>query len=154
MEKANSASWVFCWLYAVFLRYSNAMVHSPTCNTLSTQPPSNRVTPRRKGSWVSSLLSPLVPLSSPPALKEEYIQISFSLLGKDQYTILRWTGSGILSNRSSTLWNGHFSATLRAAISSNDSGLCVFPFPDPPGADPAPPHRTPPARCPCLHAGL
>lgn len=83
-KNAKSSSEMFCLLQAVFLLYCNVILHSPTCNTLSTQPPSSRVTPRRKGSWVSSLLSPLVPLSSPPALKEEYIQISFSLLGNDQ----------------------------------------------------------------------
>lgn len=80
---------VFCvincqiWLYL----YSVCPVpshHSPTCSTLSTQPLSSRAMPRRKGSRVSSLLSPLLPISSPPVLNDEYMQISRSLLGKDQ----------------------------------------------------------------------
>lgn len=77
--------------------------HSPTWSTLSTQPLSSRAMPRRKGSRVSSPLSPLLPISSPPVLNDEYMQISRSLLGKDQYTIRLWTGSGIRSKRSSTL---------------------------------------------------
>lgn len=84
-KNANRASEICFLSYSLLsMYYCDALFHSPTCNTLSTQPPSTRVTPRRKGSWVSSLLSPLDPLSSPPALKEEYIQISFSLLGNDQ----------------------------------------------------------------------
>ncbi|TNN68165.1 hypothetical protein EYF80_021648 [Liparis tanakae] len=65
-------------------------------HTLSTQPLSSRAMPRRKGSRVSSALSPPppppppLPLSSPPILpmlNDEYMQISRSLLGNDQYTI-------------------------------------------------------------------
>lgn len=126
--------------------------YSPTCNTLSTQPLSSNAMPRRKGNRVSSPLSPLDALSSPPVLNEEYMQISRSLLGKDQYTIRRWTGSGMRSKRSSTRWNGHFSATFRAAMSRSDSGLWVLL--DPPWPEPEPPHTVPPDRCPCLHVVL
>lgn len=72
---------------------------SPTCRTLSTQPPSSRAMPLRKGSRFSSAAAaaaasmappgaaaPPGPAagSSAPVLNEEYIQISLSLRGKDQ----------------------------------------------------------------------
>ncbi|OPJ86460.1 hypothetical protein AV530_015357 [Patagioenas fasciata monilis] len=65
--------------------------------TSSTQPPSSRATPLRKGRRFSSAVSApppgTVPAVAPPGveagssvpvLKEEYIQISLSLRGKDQ----------------------------------------------------------------------
>lgn len=85
--------------------------------------------------------------ASSPATRhwnDEYIHISFSFLGKDQYTIRRWTGSGIRSKRSSTLSKAHFSATAFAAQSKRDSGEryralctphpCPSPGPGPRGA--------------------
>lgn len=69
----------------------------------------------------------------------------------------RCTGSGMRSKRSSTRWNGHFSATLRAAMSSRDSGLWVLPGGSSPSAAP-PPHAAaaaaPPARGPGRQAEL
>lgn len=50
------------------------------------------------------------------------MQISRSFRGNDQKMMRRWTGSGIRSYRSSMRWNGSDSATMRAVISSNESG--------------------------------
>lgn len=58
--------------------------------------------------------------------RELYMHMSRSLRGNDQNMILLWTGSGILSYCSSTLWNGSFSATILAEMSSKESQLCVL----------------------------
>lgn len=54
--------------------------------------------------------------------RELYIQISFSFRGNDQKIILRCTGSGIRSYRSSIFWKGSFCATSLAVVSSKLSG--------------------------------
>lgn len=137
--------------------------HSPTCKTLSTQPVSKSRIPRRKGSPSPVAPVPALPVGfvtppgteplptdalepttgpSSPATRhwnDEYIHISLSFLGKDQYTIRRWTGSGIRSKRSSTLSKAHFSATALAAQSSSDSGQRKREFGNPgPGPGPGP----------------
>ena len=95
-------------------------LNSPICKAFSTAPCSRSLTPCWNGNLSSSS-------SSVGAVdKEEYIQMSLSFRGKDQYTIRLWTGSGILTNLSSIVWNVMFSATILAPISSRESGLCVF----------------------------
>lgn len=59
---------------------------------------------------------------------ELYMQISRSFRGNDQNIMRRWTGSGIRSYCSSIRWNGSVSATIRAVISSNESGWYTIPF--------------------------
>lgn len=54
--------------------------------------------------------------------RELYMQISFSFRGNDQKIILRCTGSGIRSYRSSIFWKGSFCATSLAVVSSKLSG--------------------------------
>lgn len=92
--------------------------NSPICKTFETDPLSNNFIPWWNGNFCLSLFS------FGEFEKLEYIQISRSFRGNDQYTIRLWTGSGIRSKRSSTFWNGIFSATTLAQISRRDSGLC------------------------------
>lgn len=55
--------------------------------------------------------------------RELYIWISRSSRGKEKKMIFCWTGSGMRLYFSSTFWNGSFSATILAEISSKESGV-------------------------------
>lgn len=92
----------------------------PTWRTLSTQPDSSSLSPLQNDKFCCS------PEEDEGTLeREEYMQMSLSLRGKDQQMILRCTGSGIRSYRSSIRWKGIFSATILAVMSSRVSGVIL-----------------------------
>lgn len=103
-------------------------LHSPTCKTLSTHPISSNFNPLQNERFWGS---PPLEFTGVTRDKDEYMHMSLSFLGNDQKMILRWTGSGILSYRSSILWKGIFSATILAVTSSKVSGEDRAPTPAP-----------------------
>lgn len=102
------------------LCYASNSIHLPTCKTLSTQPISSNFNPLQNERFWGS---PPLEFTGVTRDKDEYMHMSLSFLGNDQKMILRWTGSGILSYRSSILWKGIFSATILAVISNKVSGV-------------------------------
>lgn len=93
-------------------------VSLPTWRTLSTHPVSSSFNPLQKERFWGSAPA----LTGGTRDNELYMQMSLSFLGKDQKMILRCTGSGMRSYRSSILWKGMFSATILAVMSSSESG--------------------------------
>lgn len=63
--------------------------HSPTCSTFSTQPASSSLRPRQKAMLRWS--------SGGARASDEYMHMSLSSRGNDQYTTRRCTGSGMRS---------------------------------------------------------